>query len=121
MTFSERPVRRTRWPVSEQVGDDDAIDVPPHDRDLIDADHAWSRWPDTPKLFTHVDLIDIFYRIPAKPHQPSDVFDGHHPALPSNRQDEPLGIVRVRRQKAEAFLFHAAHLAIHAAPFKVQE
>jgi hypothetical protein len=60
-------------------------------------------------LLPHVNFADVLDGIPAKPHQASNILNGHNPALLTNRQHEPLRIIGVGGCGADETRVFCAH------------
>src|ERR1019366_2612365 len=104
-----------------EVADDDPIGMPLPDRDFINADHPRRRMPGASELLAHVNLVEIFHRMPINMHSARDIFHRHRAAQASDLPGEPIGVPRIVRQKIELLGLHAATLfAVHAAIFKVE-
>ena len=52
--------------VALQVADDDPIDVPLPDRDLVDPDHGWPGLARADQLLPHVELVHLLDRVPVE-------------------------------------------------------
>jgi len=94
--------------------------MPLLDRDFVDADPAWRRRPDTRQLLAHVYLVEVFDRVPIKPHFPRHVADRHRTAQAANLHREPQRVFGVGRQKIDLLVPDPAGFALHAAHLEVQ-
>ena len=99
-----------------QIADDDAIDVPFPNGDLVDADHLGLRVARPRQLRAHIEFVHLFDGVPIEVQISRHFLDGGPAALLPNVEREPFRVVRIAREPVEPLLLHAATpAAIHAA------
>lgn len=99
-----------------QVADDDAIDVPLPNGDLVDADYRGSRLARARELLLHVELVHLLDRVPVEAQVVRHLLDRGTAALLAHVQRKALGVVRIGREPVEPFPLHATAPAAVDAP-----
>jgi hypothetical protein len=95
-------------PPSNQIADDDPVDMTFAQGDFVDADDArlWRRM--TSELLPHVLHLEGFDRAPVETEFLGHILDGRTPAAAADVEREAFGIERIVGQKGQFLLFHGA-------------
>jgi hypothetical protein len=93
-------------PPAQQVAYHDTVDVSLADGDLVNPDDLRGRGARSVKLSTHVTLLQLLDRVPAKTQLLGDLLDGCHPTASAHVVGKALGVQGIVGEKLQALPLH---------------
>src|SRR4051794_15449474 len=103
-------------PAADQVAHDDAVVVPPADREFVDAEHLRAGRPGPSELLAHVLHLQRLDRPPIEAEFAGHIPDRRGPAAPPHIVGEPFRVEGVVGQPRKMLPLHAAATRARHAP-----